>query len=162
VSRRARLRRARPWHRTTTGLLVIGVAGGVLSACSQGVAVTPPSHQRACEAATALWPKSVAGKAPQPVDVSTGRSSDAAAWGDPAVIATCGWPGLAPTTQDCLDVDGVYWVVQQLSDGVRFTTFGRDPAIEVLVPHTYAPEPLLLPSFGPAARALPTNGRACR
>jgi hypothetical protein len=90
------------------------------------------------------------------------RAADARAWGDPAVIATCGWPPLAPTTQECLDVDGVYWVVERLSDGVRFTTFGRDPAIEVLVPHAYAPEPLLLPAFAPAVRALPENGRACR
>jgi hypothetical protein len=90
------------------------------------------------------------------------RAADARAWGDPAVIATCGWPALAPTTQECLDVDGVYWVVERLSDGVRFTTFGRDPAIEVLVPHAYAPEPLLLPAFAPAVRALPENGRACR
>jgi hypothetical protein len=45
---------------------------------------------------------------------------------------------------------------------VRFTTFGREPAIEVLVPHAYKPEPLLLPAFGPAAKALPTNGRTCR
>jgi hypothetical protein len=140
------------------------VAGGVLSGCGSGVEVTPPAHQAACEAATAQWPKTVAGKDSRAVDVSGQgtRESDAAAWGDPAIIATCGWPAAAPTTQECLDVDGVYWVVEQLSDGVRFTTFGRDPAIEVLVPHAYAPEPLLLPAFGPAVKALPENGRACR
>ena len=77
------------------------------------------------------------------------------------MIATCGWPALGPTDQECLDVDGVYWVVESLSDGVRFTTFGRDPAIEVLVPDAYKPEPLLLPAFGAAAKALPTNDREC-
>ena len=52
-------------------------------------------------------------------------------------------------------------MVERLSDGARFTTFGTDPAIEVLVPKAYAPEPLLLPAFGPAAKALPQNGRHC-
>jgi len=51
--------------------------------------------------------------------------------------------------------------VRKLSDGAAFTTFGRDPAIEVLVPQAYSPEPLLLPAFGDAARALPANGRTC-
>ena len=52
-------------------------------------------------------------------------------------------------------------MVSPLSDGTKFTTFGTDPAIEVLVPKAYAPEPLLLPAFVPAAKALPTNGRHC-
>jgi hypothetical protein len=149
-------------HALATGLLVLGVAGGVLSACSRGVEVSPPPHHPSCGAATALWPRNVSGRATTPVSASSGRASDAAAWGDPAIIATCGWPALAPTTRECLEVDGVDWVVDRLSDGVRFTTFGRDPAIEVLVPHAYSPEPLVLPAFSPAARALPTNGRTCR
>ena len=68
---------------------------------------------------------------------------------------------MGPTTSECLAVDGVDWVVEPLADGVRFTTFGRDPALEVLVPSDYRPEPLLLPAFGPTARTLPTNGRTC-
>ncbi len=87
--------------------------------------------------------------------------TDAAAWGDPAIIATCGWPALGPTEQECLAVDGVDWVAEPLSDGVRFTTFGRTPALEVLVPDAYKPEPLLLPAFRAVAEALPGNGRRC-
>lgn len=85
----------------------------------------------------------------------------AAAWGDPAVIARCGVPAQPPSI-DCIEVDGVGWIPQALSDGTRFTSFGTDPAIEVLVPSDYAPEPLLLPAFGAAARELPPNGHACR
>jgi hypothetical protein len=92
---------------------------------------------------------------------SPAHRDQARAWGDPAIIATCGWPALGPTTDECLEVDGVHWVVEQLSDGAKFTTYGRDPAIEVLVPAAYAPEPLLLPAFRAAARALPDNGRRC-
>jgi hypothetical protein len=84
------------------------------------------------------------------------------AWGAPPIIARCGLPGLGPTTDPCLDVSGIDWVAHQLSDGVRFTTYGRSPAIEVLVPSAYQPEPLLLPAFGPAASAIPQGQRHCQ
>jgi len=147
------------------GRLVLGVAGGVLGAavlsgCSSAVEVTAPPQARsaACAAAADRWPATVSGKG----RVDTTADTDAvAAWGDPPVIARCGLSALGPTTEQCLDVDGVDWVVRQASDGAVFTTFGRDPAIEVLVPRAYAPEPLLLPAFGPAVTALPSNGRTC-
>ena len=125
--------------------------------------MSPPRHVRECESATKHWPATFGEQEQRPVSVEgPGRSvDDARAWGDPAVIATCGWPALGPTTDECLDVDGVFWVVEELSDGAKFTTYGRDPAIVVLVPAAYAPEPLLLPAFGPAAKALPENGRRC-
>lgn len=149
----------------TAGRLVLGVAGGVLcaaalSGCSSAVEVTAPPHasSSACAAAADRWPATVSGKGRVDTTADTGAVR---AWGDPPVIARCGLSALGPTTEQCLDVDGVDWVVRQASDGAVFTTFGRDPAIEVLVPRAYAPEPLLLPAFGPAARALPSNGRTC-
>ena len=53
-----------------------------------------------------------------------------------AIIARCGLDPLSPTTEDCVTVDGVDWVVRPLSDGSAATTYGRDPAIEVLAPGT--------------------------
>nr|WP_270888663.1 DUF3515 family protein [Pedococcus sp. 5OH_020] len=124
--------------------------------------VSPPPHAKECEPATAKWPATVGGRAARPVTVKAPAvRTDAAAWGDPAIIATCGWPALGPTEQECLAVDGVDWVAEPLSDGVRFTTFGRTPALEVLVPDAYKPEPLLLPAFRAVAEALPGNGRRC-
>ena len=78
------------------------------------------------------------------------------------VVARCGVAALAPTETECLEVDGVGWIPEELSDGIRFTSFGTDPALEVLVPRDYAPEGLLLPAFADAASALPGNGLACR
>jgi hypothetical protein len=118
----------------------------------------PQAGSPACAAAADRWPATVSGRQ----RVETTAATDAvAAWGDPPVIARCGLSALGPTTEQCLDVDGVDWVVREASDGAVFTTFGREPAIEVLVPDAYAPEPLLLPAFGEAARALPENGRTC-
>jgi len=92
----------------------------------------------------------------------TSASSDAVrAWGDPPIIARCGLAPIGPTTDQCLQVSGVDWVAHRLTDGVRFTTYGRAPAIEVLVPAAYQPEPLLLPAFGAAASAIPQGERHC-
>ncbi|WP_460936338.1 DUF3515 family protein [Phycicoccus ginsengisoli] len=142
------------------GLLILGTAGAVVYAVvPRGVEVAVPDYTGSgCDAASRVWPQRVAGH--DRVDTSP-ASARTRAWGDPAVVARCGLPALGPTTAECLEVDGVDWVVERLSDGARFTTFGRDPAIEVLVPNAYAPEPLLLPAFVPAARALPPNGRHC-
>ncbi len=84
-----------------------------------------------------------------------------AAWGSPAIIARCGLPTLPPTTDECIRVDSVDWVIRRLSDGAAFTTYGTDPAIEVLVPNAYAPEPMVLPDFSAVAGALPATGRHC-
>ena len=89
------------------------------------------------------------------------ETASAAAWGDPAIIARCGLDPLGPTTEECVSVDGIDWVVRRLTDGSAATTYGRDPAIEVLAPAEYGPVPLLLPAFTPVARTLPENGRHC-
>ena len=142
------------------GLLILGTAGAVVYAVvPHGVDVAVPDYTgTGCDAATRAWPERVAGHDGVTTSPPSPRTR---AWGDPAVVARCGVPALGPTTYECLDVDCVDWVVERLSDGARFTTFGRDPAIEVLVPNAYAPEPLLLPAFAPAATALPENGRHC-
>ena len=144
------------------GLLVLGVAGGVLYAVQSPEGIAAPAHVAACESPMSRMPDSVARQPAGDVTVAEGTDPrDVRQWGDPAIIATCGWPALGPTSDQCLDVDGVDWVAQELSDGVRFTTFGRDPAIEILVPDAYAPAPLVLPAFDAAAKALPSNDRTC-
>jgi hypothetical protein len=132
----------------------------VLSGCSSAVEIapTPLARGEVCRAVATAWPATVGDHSRREVsDASAG-----AAYGDPAIIARCGVPALGPTTDDCIEVDGMGWVAQGLSDGTRFTTFGRDPAIEVLIPRDYAPEPLLLPAFTAAAEKLPPNSLACR
>lgn len=129
----------------------------MLAGCSSSVQVAVPPTASACHAPE--WPSTVGGRG----RVGTSPSSaQVAAWGDPAVIARCGVAALGPTTDPCIDVNGVDWVAVQLSDGARFTTFGTTPAVEVLIPDAYRPEPLLLPAFTQVARALPHNGLSCR
>ena len=148
-------RGVRPFACLSVVLLAVGLSG-----CSSiDVAVPVDAGSAACRSAAAHWPKTVGGQPP----VQTSSTSTAVrAWGDPAIIARCGLPAIGPTTDTCLDISGVDWVAHQLTDGVRFTTYGRSPAIEVLVPSAYKPEPLLLPAFGAAAEAIPQGARHCQ
>jgi len=138
------------------------VAAVVLSACSSDavqVAVPSAATEPACSSATLLWPSTVSGMTRRATDP---ESAGVRAWGDPAIIARCGVAALGPTDTECVEVDGVGWIPQPLTDGTKFTSFGTDPAVEVLVPKAYAPEPLMLPVFAPVAKALPANGLQCR
>ncbi len=142
-------------------LLVLSLTGALLSAgCASAVKVTPfeGADSGVCREVAAAWPATVAGQEPRDVAV---ESDTVAAWGDPAIIARCGAPLLGPTTQDCLDAEGIDWIVEPLDDGVRFTTYGRDPAIEVLVPQAYAPEPLLLGAFAVTAGTVEQGSNRC-
>ncbi len=93
---------------------------------------------------------------------TTSDSPAVAAWGDPAIIWRCGVTPPGPTTDECIDVNGVDWVRQPLKDGSAFVTYGRDPAVEVLVPDAYAPEPLVLPPFSTVVAAVPQGEHRCR
>lgn len=132
----------------------------LLSACGGPVEVAIPAEAEspACQGASEHWPDEVGGLAPAETDPT---DPTVAAWGDPAVIARCGMPALGPTENQCVVVNGIDWVAEDLGDGTRLTTFGRTPAIEVLVPEDHGPGPLLLPAFSEAAKQLPTNDYSC-
>ena len=145
--------------RLSTSLVAVLLVGGLAGCASIDVADPPAAGSAACRSAAAHWPKTVGGQSLQPTSSS---SVAVRAWGDPAIIARCGLASIGPTTDQCLDVSGIDWVAHRLNDGVRFTTYGRTPAIEVLVPSAYQPEPLLLPAFGAAASAIPQGERHCQ
>lgn len=154
-------RGARPTTRPArAALAALVVLTGALAGCASGVEVTSPAQATSapCTAVAANWPEHVGGHARADV---RDDPAGVAAWGDPAIIARCGVAPLAPTTQECLGVDDVDWVLEPLSDGTRFTSYGRSPAMEILVPRTYAPEPLVLGAFTQAARQLPATQRRC-
>lgn len=72
----------------------------------------------------------------------------ATAWGDPAVTVRCGVEPPGPTTDRCLNVEAgdgtsVDWIALGGDDdalagqdrgGWAFVTYGREPAVEVVVP----------------------------
>ncbi len=128
-----------------------------MAGCSNTVEVaSAPSHgDPLCAKAAAAWPRTVAGKDRR--RISDGADA-AAAWGDPAIIARCGAVTPAPSP-NCLTVDDVDWVLTTLSDGTKAETYGRSPAIEVLLPKQYLPE--VLAAFTGVARTIPQGEHRC-
>lgn len=133
--------------------LLLAGCGGAVEVGVPDAADSPP-----CVAAAKHWPSALADLEVRETDPA---DPGVRAWGDPAIVARCGMPALGPTQEQCVVVDEIGWVAEELGDGTRLTTYGYDPAIEVIVPDEHGPGPLLLPAFSKAVEELPTNGREC-
>lgn len=140
------------------GVVGAGVLGTALIGRSVEVGIPLRAGDPACTAASGHWPEEVDGEASRVTEPS---AAAVRAWGDPAIVARCGVPAMPPTQDQCVVIDGIGWVAEDLGDGARLTTYGHDPAIEVIVPQEQGPGPLLLPAFSDAVRELPSNGREC-
>lgn len=138
------------------GTLALATLGG----CSSAVKVAPfeGAETAACHTVGAQWPHTVGEAQWRETAVD---SVTVAAWGDPAIIARCGAVPPGPTEDLCIDIAGVDWIVRDLDDGTSFTTYGRTPAIQVLVPDAYESPPMLLPAFAPAAETIEQGPNRC-
>lgn len=121
------------------------------------MSVSPaPEHENPlCAKVARSWPKTVSGQERREVSTEGGTE---AAWGDPAIIARCGVssPG---ADENCVEANGIDWIYSELSDGASFVTFGRSPAIQVLVPKSYAGD--AIGAFGKAAAVVPQGSHRC-
>ena len=98
------------------------------------------------------WPVTVAGHTRVPTDPESGS---AAAWGDPAVIARCGLEPLGPTTDDCVTVDGVDWVVRPSATDRSPRPTGATPPSRCWHPPPTVPCPCSCRPSPPSASSLP-------
>ncbi len=103
----------------------------LLSGCAATVALTPAPH------ATSTTCADVSVHLPPTVDNQAQRETNAqgtGAWGTPdAVTLYCGVAVPSPTsTLPCVQVGSIYWLRASLG-GTKyaFTTYGRDPAVQV-------------------------------
>jgi Protein of unknown function (DUF3515) len=139
------------------------------------VTVTAPTPTgttaRQCAALIGAAPTKVAGQRSRPISPASGY---AAAWGDPAVVLTCGGAApkaLAPTSQ-CFRVDSVDWLVTQdgaevdptktLRGDLDFTTVGRSAYVRVRVPDAYQPAADALVDLAATIRGHTRVTKPCR
>ncbi|MGP0224249.1 MULTISPECIES: DUF3515 family protein [unclassified Paenarthrobacter] len=118
--------------RRTSLVLSLGAASALaLSACAPAVDV--PAAADAANPACA--PMMVA--LPDSIGDATLRKTNSqatAAWGDPSqVILRCGVNVPGPTTDRCVSVNDVDWVIKEGNPVWTLTTFGREPATEILI-----------------------------
>jgi hypothetical protein len=145
---------------TTLARPLAGVVALVtVSACSAGLAVSPPNPPPVgaaaytCSAIHGGLPDDVAGHG---VTATTPKSPLTSAWGQPAIVLRCGvaTPAALTPTSSLLTVDGVDWLPEKLTQGYLFTTVGREVNVEVSVPDAYSPEADALADLSPAIAKL--------
>ena len=124
-----------PFSRLVSARLSLTVAaaaaGLALTSCSPVVDVTPAKD--AANAACAPMMLAL----PDAIGDAKLRKTNAqatAAWGDPSqVILRCGVNVPGPTTDRCVSVNDVDWVIKEGDPVWTLTTFGREPATEILM-----------------------------
>lgn len=101
----------------------------------------PHANSPDCAAVTVRLPDSVS-----ELDKRTTTAQATGAWGDPAsVLLHCGVKPIGPTTMPCFEVNGVDWVRDDSDAPIyRFTTYGRTPAVEVVIDNDHASGSALL------------------
>ncbi|WP_166972781.1 DUF3515 domain-containing protein [Brevibacterium atlanticum] len=131
-------RRTRREPRRPRALAVAAVAtvlaGVALSGCSRTVIVDPAEDAANPECADIMLtlPDEISG-----AKARTTSSQGTKAWGDPNIaVLRCGVTPPGPTTDQCVSVSGVDWISKPTDDDDStwmFTSYGRTPAVEVLV-----------------------------
>ena len=133
------------------------VGGLTLTSCTSLVAdiqVAPDATDPLCAEAMVAMPEEIAGNDRRRTD-----SQSTAAWGDPAAaVFRCGVQVPEPTTDECVEANGVDWVVHEEGSNWRITTYGRDPAMEVLFDGERISSSSVMVDIGNAARRIPAEG----
>ncbi|MCS5524609.1 DUF3515 domain-containing protein [Curtobacterium flaccumfaciens pv. oortii] len=149
-------------RRTPRTLAIVGVvitlAAG-LTGCTNAVSMSaaPSANAAACAAVQVRLPATVDSK----FDLRNTNAQATAAWGDPEVaIYHCGVA--VPTVSDlpCFSQGGVDWIRDDRGDQVVFTTFGRSPAVQVVVDSTKTTS-TVVQELSDAVSSLPKDGHEC-
>nr|WP_286329734.1 DUF3515 family protein [Agromyces marinus] len=129
----------------------------LLAACSQPVPFdpAPDAADPDCAAVVVRLPDQAAG-----LDARATSAQGTGAWGSPAsVLLRCGVEPPGPTTLRCVSVDEVDWIIDE-SDAptYRFTTYGRTPAVEVVVDNDVVSGSSAITDLSAAVAAIPAEG----
>lgn len=117
-------------------IAIVGTAS-TLAGCASDVPMTaaPNANDPACADVVVRLPPSVAG-----FDRRYTNAQSTGSWGDPsAVLLYCGTEPSGPTTDRCVNVNGVDWVIDGSEAPLyRFEAYGRTPGLQVIVDSDHA------------------------
>lgn len=135
-------------------LILLPALAVLLSSCTPAVEVSAAkdSANPACAPMMIALPDTVAG-----AQIRETSSQATAAWGNPSVlILRCGvTPPPRTSTDSCVGVNGVDWLMKQEGDTFTLTTYGRIPATEILFSQKEVPSSTVLPQLAAAAAKIP-------
>ena len=148
----------RPTRKIAIAAVVVAVAAG-LTGCTNAVAMSPaPSaNAAACADVQVRLPAAVDTK----FDLRNTNAQSTAAWGDPEVaVYHCGVA--VPTVSDlpCFSLGGVDWIRDDRGKQVVYTTFGRSPAVQVVIDSTKTTGQVVQ-DLSAVVALLPKDGHTC-
>jgi len=124
-----------------------------LSACSPTVSLEPAAdaNNPGCADVIVRLPDGVDGQ-----ERRTTNAQSTAAWGNPAtVILRCGIEPVEISTLPCVTASGVDWIIDESAKpSFRFISFGRTPALEVIVDSENAVGVNVLDSLAQAVKSI--------
>lgn len=152
--------------RRSTALLAAALPlAGILTGCSSAVVTQPAqdANNPTCAQAMLRTPDEISGQKRR-----TTTSQGNTAYGEPAsIVVTCGVEVPGPTTDKCLTVDGIDWILKESTDPGASpshtwtaTTYGTEPALQVVLDADRIPSSDVLPDLKAAAKTL-TKSRSC-
>jgi hypothetical protein len=149
-------------HGAALARATVAIAAGslLLTGCSAAVPLQPAADavNPACADLVVHLPASVADQ-PQRETNAQGTG----AWGEPSatVLLHCGVDVPGPTTDECVNINGVDWINDDTdAPTYRFTTYGRTPATEVVIDSDKVAGSTVLVDLANAVSRLPST-RAC-
>lgn len=130
------------------------LAGVSLAGCERTVVVEPAQDAQNPKCADIMLrlPDEIAGQKSR-----TTSSQGTKAWGDPNIaVIRCGVTPPGPTTDQCVSVSSVDWIskASDEDDTWVFTSYGRTPAVEVLVNRKAESGSNVLAAISPALTAV--------
>jgi hypothetical protein len=148
---------------TATAAAAVAVASTlVFAGCSQAVPIetAPLASDPDCAAVVVRLPDALAKDTEAEQQQRETNAQGTGAWGEPAsVVLRCGAEAPGPTTDRCVSVNGVDWVIDE-SDAPNylFTTYGRSPAVEVLVDNDVVSGTTVISELSSAVSVIPADG----
>lgn len=144
-------------RRVLAALLAAALLG--LTACAPIVPLTPADDAGNPGCAEVIV------RLPDAIDDNLKRETDAqgtGAWGNPAtVLLRCGVAVPGPSALLCVTLEGIDWLRDDsAAPNYVFTTYGRDPAVEVIVDGDKASGTNALVTLSNAVGSIPATG-AC-
>lgn len=105
----------------------------LLTGCGPGqvpMDAAPDANDPACAEVIVRLPDEIGG-----LERRTTNAQATGAWGDPVAIElTCGIEASGPTTDRCVDVNGVDWIIDESQAPVfRVEAYGRQPGLQLII-----------------------------
>ncbi len=137
---------------------IVLLASATLGACTQTLSLPPApnANHPLCAEITVRLPAAIGDQERRWTDAqATG------AWGDQAVILSCGFAAPAPTADfPCVTLGGVDWLVDtEYAPSMRMISYGRDPAVQVWVRSEVISANVALTALGRLVTHIPASAR---